>query len=50
VANETGRQRLPITQGIDYIDGGEMSDFANVKGRVGTNSEVYNGILSLLWR
>jgi hypothetical protein len=23
---------------------------ANVKGRVGTNSEVYNGILSLVWR
>jgi len=29
--NETGRRRLPITQGIKYIDGGEMSDFGNIK-------------------
>jgi len=26
------------------------ASITNVKGSVGTNSEVYNGILSLLWR
>jgi hypothetical protein len=26
------------------------TNIANVKDRVGTNSEVYNGIVSLLWR